>query len=171
VTIEKIDIALLVEDEDLYPRHNVLKDAVKLNAAHGRKLDQQDRTRSVLLLKRRNVPEKQIAMVLHTTQERVQQLSLRFALVKNNGSSEPMPVKPILFRKPDQEPRTLTAEQYEVARGSSGLRTSQTLAQLHNELEVGLWDLTDRNLCERALRLAELIFERVPHIEEDAATA
>jgi hypothetical protein len=82
-----------------------------------------------------------------------------------------MPVKPILFRKPDQEPRTLTAEQYEVARGSSGLRTSQTLAQLHNELEVGLWDLTDRNLCERALRLAELIFERVPHIEEDAATA
>lgn len=140
----------------------MLKDAIRLNASHGRKLDQQDRTRSVLLLEKRRVDVKTIAVVLHTTQQRVEQLKLRLALVKNNGSSEPVAIKPLLYPKPGGEPRTLTPEQYEVAQSASGLRPAQTLAQMANELEAGLWDLEDERIRERAWRLANLIIERVP---------
>jgi len=231
VTVEKVNIAELVEDMDFYPRHSVdgahvldlmraiaanetlpppvadrksmrivdgwhrirayaklhgpsvlidvdlrsyrsdteiLKDAIRLNASHGRKLDQQDRTRSVLLLQRRNVDVKTIAVVLHTTQQRVEQLKLRFALVKNNGSSEQLPVKPNLYPKPGEEPRTLTPEQYAVAQASSGHRTTQILTQLANELEAELWNVDDELIRERAWRLADLIAQRIPQPEPAA---
>lgn len=146
----------------------LLKEAIELNAKNGRKLDQQDRSRSALLLERHGVTVKEIAVVLHTTEQRVQELiNVRVVLVKpaQNASGddgqpptpEKYPAKPVAYPQPGDSPRELSAEQYRVMESSSGHRTAQTVTQLTRELESGLVDLSVTGLREKLWRLHDVI--------------
>lgn len=157
-----------------YPTEQaLLKEAIELNAAHGRKLDQQDRSRSALLLERHGVTVKEIAVVLHTTEARVQELiNVRVVLVKpkpeppdGNAANSPLPslppekrpAKPVAWPQPGEPPRELTPEQYRVMESSGGHRTAQTVTQLTRELEAGVVDLTVPGLREKLWRLHDVI--------------
>ena len=140
---------------------DVIKEAVALNSAHGRRFDQQDRTRCVLMLQEHGVELDDIAVVLHTTAERVEQLMVRVVVV--NG--EKHPAKPITLSTGDQ-PRKLTASQYAVAQSSSGWRPRQTITQLTNEIRSGVLNLQDDEELVAALwTLYAAIAAKVPKLQ------
>jgi hypothetical protein len=153
----------------------LLKEAIELNAKLGRKLDQQDRTRSALLLERHGVAVKEISVVLHTTEARVQELlNVRVVLVRpkqNPGGGgkahgpEKRPAKPVVYPAPGREPREISEEQYRVMESSSGHRTGQTVTQLTRELESGLVDLTVPGIREKLWGLHAVIEATVPKAE------
>jgi len=157
----EVDLRTYGSEQDL------LKEAIELNAAHGRKLDQQDRSRSALLLERHGVTVKEIAVVLRTTEQRVQELiNVRVVLVKPPPAPEPdakqpppekRPAKPVAYPQPGESPRELSPEQYRVMESSSGHRTAQTVTQLTRELESGLVDLSVAGLREKLWRLHDVI--------------
>lgn len=159
----EVDLRTYASEQDL------LKEAIKLNAAHGRKLDQQDRSRSALLLERHGVTVKEIAVVLHTTEARVQELiNVRVVLVKPPSQGKPSgnapppapekrPAKPVAWSKPGEPPREMTPEQYRVMESSSGHRTAQTVTQLTRELEAGVVDLSLPGLREKLWKLHDVI--------------
>ena len=156
----EVDLRTYASEQDL------LKEAIELNAKNGRKLDQQDRSRSALLLERHGVTVKEIAVVLHTTEQRVQELiNVRVVLVKPppdpvgglTGEPEKHPAKPVAYPQPGDSPRELSPEQYRVMASSSGHRTAQTVSQLTNELESGLVDLSVAGLRQKLWRLHDVI--------------
>jgi hypothetical protein len=156
-----VDLRTYASEQEL------LKEAIELNAKNGRKLDQQDRSRSALLLERHGVTVKEIAVVLHTTENRVQELiNVRVVLVKppqdKSGEGEPgaavkHPAKPVAYPEPGGSPRELSPEQYQVMSSSSGHRTAQTVTQLTRELESGLVDLSVSGLRQKLWRLHDVI--------------
>lgn len=131
----------------------MIEDAVKLNAAHGRKLDSQDRTRSALMLSEVGYDVPRIAAVLHTTEAQVIRLQAKVVVV----DGKPLPAKPVVWSEPGEPPRVLTADQYEVVRSSSGYRTAQTVTQLTRELNTGIIDVTDENLAGKLRALRDAI--------------
>lgn len=154
----EVDLRAYATEQEL------LKDAIELNAKNGRKLDQQDRSRSALLLERHGVTVKEIAVVLHTTEQRVQELiNVRVVLVKPPADergprpAEKQPAKPVAYPQPGGSPRELNPEQYKVMTSSSGHRTAQTVTQLTRELESGLVDLLTPGLQEKLWRLHDVI--------------
>lgn len=157
----EVDLRTYAGEQDL------LKEAIELNAAHGRKLDQQDRSRSALLLERHGVTVKEIAVVLRTTERRVQELiNVRVVLVKPPPAPEPgarqsapekRPAKPVAYPQPGEAPRELSPEQYRVMESSGGHRTAQTVTQLTRELESGLVDLSVAGLRQKLWRLHDVI--------------
>ena len=138
----------------------LIKEAVTLNSAHGRKFDQQDRTRCILLLKEHGVELDDIAVTLHTTTERVERLMVRVVIV----DGEKHPAKPITFPTGDK-PRKLTAAQYAVAQSSSGWRPQQTVTQLANEIRSGVLDLKNDALVEALWVLHDAIESKVPKLQ------
>jgi hypothetical protein len=122
-----------------------IKDAVALNASHGRKLDSQDKTRSALMLERAGVSPQEIAVTLHVPEKRVREIVARVVIVKQNGHTEKRPAKPGLRAKRGEQPRVVTADQYAVSQSSSGWGPRQTVRQLIRELEA---DLVDEELQE-----------------------
>lgn len=54
---------------------------------------------------------------------------------------ETLPAKPVCYPERGESPRRLSADQYDVMRSSSGLRTAQTITQLTNELKAGMVDV------------------------------
>lgn len=159
----EVDLRTYASEQEL------LKDAIELNAAHGRKLDQQDRSRSALLLERHGVAVKEIAVVLRTTEQRVQELiNVRVVLIKpppppgdepagKSAPPEKRPAKPVAYPQPGESPRELSPEQYRVMESSSGHRTAQTVTQLTRELESGLVDLSSPGLQQKLWRLHDVI--------------
>lgn len=153
----------------------LLREAVELNAGHGRKLDQQDYSRAALLLERHGVPVAEISTVLHVTETKVRQLlDVRVVLVrpKGGGDAEKRPGKPVAYRAPgpvgddapdeSEGPREITEEQYEVMRSSYGWRTGQVVTQLVRELESGLVDLSNAELRGKLIGLRDTISKLVP---------
>lgn len=129
---------------------DLVEDAVRLNARHGRKFDSQDRVRSTLMLERLGRDTEQIAAVLSTTPARVEQLRARVVIV--DGRKEP--AKPIALPTVKGEldsitskPRRLTDKQLAVMRSSTGWRFAQTARQMVRELRSGLVEPTPDHLA------------------------
>lgn len=139
----------------------LLKDAVRLNSAHGRRLDRQDRTRCALMLQERGVQETEIAVVLHTTPSVVQTIMTKVVIVKDNPADKGsvQPAKPVAYPRPGGETREITREQAQVMVSSSGHRTAQTVTQLTRELRSGLVDLETPDLREKLEDLRDAIEE------------
>lgn len=147
----------------------VIAAAVEMNSAHGRRLDQQDRTRAALMLRDAGVSTGTTARILRTTEERVEVLTARVVLVRGeSGTAEARPAKAVLWPR-DGQPREVTEEQYEVQRSSSGLRPIQTVGQLLREVEGGVLDLEDAGLCARLWALHDAIARRVPRADAQAS--
>jgi len=135
----------------------MITEAVSLNAAHGRRLDQQDRTRSILMLERAGVPLTHISVILHTTEARIEQLRVRIVSV----DGEVMPSKPISYSR--QNPLgDITQAQYDVMLSSSGHRTGQIVGQLIKELRIDLVDVKDERIVARLWDLHDTIEEVLP---------
>lgn len=114
----------------------VVAAAVEANAAHGRKLDVQDKTRAALMLRKHGFDMGRIAVVMHTSPRRVEDLMVRVVKV----GKETLPAKPVCYPQRGKQPRRLSQGQYDVMQSSPGHRTAQRLTQLADEIEAGLID-------------------------------
>lgn len=150
-----------VELRDYTDEAALVRDAVSLNSNHGRRLDKQDRTRSLLMLQRLGVADVDIAVCLHTTAAEVLHLSTRVTIVKDNPGSPGtvIPAKAVVAPKKGEEPRVITSDQADVMHGSSGLRTGQVVTQLARELRSHLVDVEAPGLREKLEDLAAAIAE------------
>lgn len=135
---------------------DLVEDAVRLNARHGRKLDSQDRVRSTLMLERLGRDTQQIAAVLSTTPARVEQLKARIVVVEG----QPIPAKPVARPASGGRPRDLTAEQATVMRSSSGHGFAQACRQMTREIKSGLVEMTPEHVA-LASELRDAITEAI----------
>jgi len=161
VRVSGLQAEVPVEFKTYSSEQKLIEDAIYRNSSHGRKLDQQDRTRCALLLKKHGVSAKKIAITLSTTESRIEQILVRIAVVDD----EEVPVKPIAWPK-NKEPRKLTPEQYEIARSSSGWNPKQTITQLTNELLADVIDVSDEELVKKLWLLHDAIATRAPRLHE-----
>lgn len=152
------DGELLCEVRSYKDEAELIAAAIEANATHGRKLDAQDKTRAALMLQKRGFDVQRIAVVLHTTPARVEHLTIRVVKV----GKQTLPAKPVCYPARGESPRRLSADQYDVMRSSSGLRTAQTVTQLTNELAAGLIDVEKHRAALELLRGAlDVVLEAV----------
>ncbi len=150
------DGEIKVDLRDYDSEAEIVKDAVRRNSGHGRKLDELDKTRSALMLRRLSVPDAQIAVVLHIEPSRLTKILVKVVEVKTeHGTLRTEPAKPVVRRFGN--PRTLTPEQYKVHNSSSGWRSEQTITQLTREIESGVIDVDTPGMRERLTSLATAI--------------
>lgn len=153
---------------------DVVRDAVKLNAHHGRKLDAQDRARSALLLERHGVVIDEITVILQMPAEKVRIITAspgRIAVVPAGSSrggpspsvngQEKVPAKPVA-RSSGAAPRVLTREQQEAHASASGWYTAQQAKDLIRRIETGLCDAEhDSSGVAELWRLHDVIEKRL----------
>jgi hypothetical protein len=157
-----------VDLQDFPTERALVEAAVQANATHGRRLDSQDQTLSIILLRNLGATDREIAVVLSTQPEHVIKLGLNIVKVcdGDGGPVEIIPAKPVV-RPVDGEPRTITSSQAKVAASASGLRTAQTLGQLVMQLRADLIVPTP-DLVRRFWELHDVIENKIRR--SDAAT-
>lgn len=152
VTVEEIDYGDDVE---------MLKDAIRRNASHGRKLDMIDQVRSVELCRERGVDASIIAEILHIPPERVKKLEVRIARVEKSGAGViPGTLTVALKRSAGHfAGREMTAEQLEAHNGAPGVSYLLIARQLTEGIRAGLLNRADDKLLESLRELAEVLEE------------
>jgi len=126
-----------------YPSEaDVIRDAVRLNAHHGRKLDEQDKARSALLLERHGVVVEEIMVILSMPAEKIRTITASpgriIVIPTSTGEREKIPAKPSARTPGAQSPRVLTPEQAEAHKSSSGWSVGQTARALIRQISTGL---------------------------------
>lgn len=136
----------------------VLLDAIRLNASHGRKFDRIDQVRSVLLADGVGIPVDQLSFAMQVTTERIQTLRIRVALAPAPGDGTVTGTLKVALKRSmghfaDQQ---MTAEQ--VAAHDSQAGTS-FLLQVHQLRDALRYDLMNRADARLMAALDELIDE------------
>jgi len=130
----------------------LLTDAVRLNASHGRKLDRHDQTRIVLLCRTLQVPDQTIAVMLHVPEPVVQQLSIRIL----QAPSGPIPSKRGLEHMRGQ--RITIDQQNAIAKVRSG-EVGRLCEELSSLVSHDLVDWDNTTVVDQLRALAQLILK------------
>jgi len=136
---------------------DLVEDAIRLNAAHGRRLDAMDRTRAVLMLKRHDVPAERIALVLRTTPKVVKKLEVRVATATTHVDATVPGTKTIVLKRPvaHLQGRKLTREQAEAHDSMPGTSFLLLSNQLRMAMRTGLVNREDGRLMDGLRGLQE----------------
>lgn len=127
--------------------------AISANVTHGKKLDERDKTRSILMLREAGVEESLIPCILHTTEAQV--IKLAYRVVEVDGHDEPAPR--VLWPRRGEPPRSVSQAQYEVASSVAAHPILQQTRSLARLLEYGIPDTSDERLVEELARLQKAI--------------
>lgn len=142
-----------VEFRSYRSKAKMIEDAVEANASHGRKLDQRDRVRAILLLEQVGVSQKRIAGALHVPEDRV--VKLRHRVV--DSPDGPIPDKAAYRVQPDETPMKVTRSQVELIEAAPAWRHLQSIHHITNDLNAGLVNLDDERVVEALGELREAI--------------
>jgi len=135
----------------------LLLDAMRLNAKHGRQLTRYDRTRCVLLAERLGVPLDEIASALSMTVEAVGALrSDRVGRMHVAKSSEDIPLKRTIRHFAG---RSITKGQAEAQQKLSGMEQAFYANQLIILIDNRLLDTANERLMERLAILRDKLIE------------
>jgi len=132
-------------DADLY------LDAVRYNAAHGRKLDRHDQTRIVLRLHELNIDDVTIASVLHVPEQEVRTLAVR--IVYDKGGTA-FPQKRGLEHMRGQQ---LSDGQIAAMKSVRSAEVGRLCIELTRLLEQELVDYSDPMVEQRLRELAPVV--------------
>lgn len=134
----------------------LLADAMRFNAFHGRTLNRFDRVHCVLLAEKYKLTLDQTAAALGMTVETLGELrTVRVAEVMSPAKKlEPVPLKRTIQHMAG---KTLTPEQMEANRHLSGMNQLFYVNQVISLIENDLLDLKHKELLDRLKHLAELI--------------
>lgn len=116
-----------------------LKDAVRYNAAHGRRLSSVDRTRAANMLHEAGVDDRAIGFVLHVPESKIERIRVRVAPVADETEA-------VTLKAPVRHLQgvTLTQEQATAARRAPGVQYILILQQVIDAAEQGLFEPTDQ---------------------------
>lgn len=135
---------------------DIVRDAVRLNSKHGRKLDEQDKARSALLLERHGVVIEEIKVILSMPVEKIRTITAspgRIVVVPAGGAGsgpsangdgkggrqqEKIPAKPSGRAPGASSPRILTRDQAEAHASSNGWSVGQNARALIRQITTGL---------------------------------
>lgn len=144
----------------------LLEDAVRLNAAHGRRFDRVDQVRSILLLEQAGVARPRIAVALHLPEERIEKLRIRVATVP----TEQGPPARIVLKRPmlHLAGTEITTEQAAAHESQAGTSHLLQVRQVRDALR---YDLVNRGDLRLLAALRELYAELGRYLEavEEAA--
>ena len=150
-------IAAIIID---YPdKAAIILDAVRRNAAHGRRLDAVDRTRSVIMLRCAGCDDGQIADALNLTQGRVEKLSVRLATAPKSSHTVVPGTSQVVLKRPVAHlaGRSITRTQANAMRSVPGTSYTLLARQLREALENRLANLDDENLVSELRALQDAI--------------
>lgn len=142
----------------------LVEDAIRLNAAHGRRMDSIDQTRAVLMLERYGLASERIALALHVPEARVEKLRLRVATARVATDQTVPGTRQITLKRcvSHLAGTQLTREQAEAHESAPGTSYLLIAKQLRDAIRTGLADREDERLVAM---LAEL------HAEIDSLIA
>jgi len=138
--------------EKTYPGDSqLLLDAMRFNASHGRALTQHDKTHCILLAQKLNISSKLVAEVLNLTSENIGKLKTgRIGTI----GSQPLALKQTIRH---MSGRKLTKRQALANDKLSGMNQTFYVNQLLTLLETDLIDTANTDLCSGLVRLQEAI--------------
>lgn len=152
---------VLGEDEDItvelircQSEDELLLEAVRRNAAHGKRLQRIDQVRIIHMAEQRGIPEIKIRAALQITEDQARRLRVRIAVEK--PTREPVVLKRALLHLSG---RSLTAAQAAAVRSAPGTQYSLLVQQLLDAARHGFLDAEDE-------RLRDLIEELVEALQE-----
>lgn len=138
---------------------DLIEDAVRMNSAHGRLLEGVDRVRAANMLERVGVPLKRIAVVLHITPEKVQNILVRVATAPVRTESTMPGTKTIALKRPVAHlaGQRLTEEQARAHDSAPGTSYLLIVRQLKDAVETGLINPADERLKGELTALKKLL--------------
>ena len=150
----KVDVFL----KDYATEAELLTDAARLNARHGKPLNRHDKVRCLLLAEKLGVPADEMAAALSMTVDAAGELRTeRVGKLKTNGREADVPLKRT-FRH--LAGKRLTKGQAEANRRSSGMNAVFYVNQVIDMLENDLLDPEDDRVIQRLTTLKELLAKR-----------
>jgi hypothetical protein len=140
-----------VEFRDYEDDAALYMDAVRLNAAHGRRLDRHDQTRIVLKLQELKVDDRTIASALYVPEQEIRTLAVR--IVYDTGGSA-VPQKRGLEH---MRGRTLSDEQIDAMKSVRSAEVGRLAYEITKLLEHELVDYEDPLIDQRLRQLAHAV--------------
>jgi hypothetical protein len=129
----------------------ILLDAIRYNANHGRTLTRYDRTHCILLADQLHVETGELASALSMTIEKIGELKVnRVGTLHVGKTTEPIPLKRTIRH---MSGRTMTKHQKEINSHLSGMNQSFYANQLIMLIESDLLDFDDEGLLESLAKL------------------
>lgn len=142
----------------------IFRESMRLNAAHGQRLDSCDRTRCVIIAERLSIPLEAVAGDLHMPLDKLGDL-------RNTRTATSAGLSIPLKRTVSQHfaGKALTPRQVEANTKLSGMNQVFYANQLIELLESKMLDLTDEKLVERLTLLRSLLDDVLPNRRRKAA--
>lgn len=139
----------------------LIEDAVRMNAAHGRRLDRMDQARAVVMLERAGVSVSRIPIVLNMPEARVETLRLRLATSRSTVTATVPGTRTIVLKRPVKHlaGHQLTAEQAKAHDSAPGTTYGLLARQLRDAVAFELLDREDAKLMEGLKSLYEALAE------------
>jgi hypothetical protein len=128
----------------------LVEDAVRLNSAHGRKLDVMDLTRAILMLERHGVPMGRIALAVHVPEGRVEKLRLKVARATVTVDGTVPGSQTVVLKRPvaHLSGRKLTNEQARAMDSMPGTSFLLLAHQLRTAMATALVNREDMRLMD-----------------------
>jgi len=137
----------------------IIEDAVRCNAAHGRRLDSMDQTRSAIMLQKHGIPLERIALVLHVPEAQVEKLTVRVA-TSNTATKGTVPgTTSITLKRPMSHlaGKKLTAAQAQAHDMMPGTSFLLIARQLNTAIKTKLVNMEDDKLIEELRDLCKTL--------------
>ena len=138
-------------------REEILEDAARLNAKHGKPFTTADMTRVILLAEQRGIALGRIARALGITEERAQVLRVRVAYVKPESAQEKPKVVVLKRSTAHLSGKVLSPKQALANRRAPGTLYAMLVRQLIDALQSGIAPTDDAAFRELLRELSETI--------------
>lgn len=137
----------------------LIEDAIRLNASHGRRLDVMDQTRAILMLEQHGISPERIALSLHVTEKRVEKLRIRVARSNAPTNASVPGTKQVTLKRSvsHMAGKTLTKEQAKAHESMPGTSFLLIARQLRVGIETKLVNMDDPKIAEELVRLHDVL--------------
>lgn len=127
---------------------DVVADAIALNSVHGRKLDKQDQVRAARMAMRAGISEKKVAILLHVTEAKIEQLKIRVAFAPRESEATIPDTREVPLKRAftHLQGEKLTTEQVAAHRSQAGTSLLLQARQLRDALLTDLANEEDGKL-------------------------
>lgn len=149
---ENMDVDVI--EKDYKSEKEMFLEAMRLNAAHGAKLDACDRTRCCIIAEKLHISIDAVAGALHMTVDKLAGLQATRTAKTSGGLS--VPLKRTFQHMSGQR---MTKPQMEVNQRSSGMNQAFYAIQLIDMIQANLLDKEDEKLIDTLRKLNELLDE------------
>lgn len=142
-----------VEFREYKSEREIILDAIRMNAHHGRRLDKMDQVRAVHMAMATGAPLNVIALALHVPEHHITKLELRVAKVAQSAPQAVPHTKPavIALKRPvlHMQGKQMTKAQADAVESMPGTSFSLLCRQLILAIENDLVDTSDEALLEQ----------------------